>query len=207
MNRFGTVLIGAGFAFLVSTAQAATFNNSVGLSSPDQTIDFGSVALAFNQPVTTQFASLGVTFTDAFGNPDSSAYSNMIGNRIGNFEGGITAHPDFSMRFDNDLSAVGFAMVGGDGGVATAVAYLNSVAVETFVFNTSVTNPVNYYGFSDIVFDEVQIDVVSFDQAFMIDNLQISQTSAVPEPSTATLLLAAGLASIGFAARRRKMRH
>ncbi len=204
MNRFGTVLIGAGFAFLVSTAQAAIFNNGVGLTSPDQTIDFGSVALAFNQPVTTQFASLGVTFTDAFGNPDSSAYSNMIGNRIGNFEGGITAHPDFSMSFANDLSAVGFAMVGGDGGVATVIAYLNGVAVETFVFNTNVTNPVNYYGFSDIVFDEVQIDVVSFDNAFMIDNLQTS--AAVPEPSTATLLLAAGLASIGFAARRRLTR-
>jgi hypothetical protein len=202
MKRLRTTMLGTGLVFLASATQATTFNNNSGLSSPDQTINFESATLGFNVSVTNQFEQFGVTFTDAFGNPDGSSYPNITGNRIGNFEGGISFHPDFSMLFTKNLSAVAFAMVAANGGEATAVAYLDGVAVESFVFNTSTTNSVNYYGFRNAVFDEVQIGVVSFDNAFLIDNLQ---TAAVPEPSTCALLLA-GLGSIGAAVRRQSRR-
>ncbi len=95
-------------------------------------------------------------------------------------------------------SEAAFALVGANGGVATAVALLNGVAVESYVFNTNTSSLVNYYGFANIVFDEIQIDIASFDNAFLIDNLQ---TTPVPEAPTTTLLLA-GLAAVGIAARR-----
>jgi hypothetical protein len=200
MNAVIARMVCAGSLALASATHAATLRNGFGLLDPDQTIDFESVTLAFNEPVVEQFAAFGVTFTDTFGNPDGNAYANMTGNRIGNFEGFVSYRPNFSMRFESHLRAVAFALVGQPGGWATAVAYRDGVAVETFEFETSLNNPINYYGFRGIVFDEIQIDVVSLDNAFMIDNLQ---TAAVPEASQAALLTA-GLVALGAALKRRQ---
>lgn len=182
-----------------SSAHAVFFNNAAGLANPQQTITFESVMLSTNQPITTEFQGLGATFSNAFGNPDpSNSYPNVSGNRIGNFQSNVNQSGLFSVNFTSDLSEVAFAMVS-QTGTSTFQALLNGSLVETATRLTSATDSVNYYGFRDIVFNQVTISVLSNDRALMVDNLQT--VTSVPEPESWTLLLA-GVTLVSVAARR-----
>lgn len=183
----------------VSPAQAAFFNNASGLVGPQQTVDFESVVLIQNFSVTNQFQSLGVTFDNAFGNPDTSnLYPNITSNRIGNFFPNAQASL-MTINFTTDLSQVAFAMVTAPGH-STFQAFLNGSLVESSgAIATTTTNSTNFYGFRDIVFDQIQVSVVSSDNALLMDNLQ---TVSVPAPGSWALLLSGAMALVGVAARR-----
>lgn len=197
-RRFTAVPAAAGFSLacaLIMPAQATFINNSSGLLSPQQTIDFESVPLTFNQAVSTEFQSFGVTFSSAFGNPDPSAYPHISGNRIGNFQAnGPGAAGALVLDFSSVLSSVAFAMVTAPG-TSTIRAFLNGTLVESFNAATSAFDPNNFYGFKDILFNRVTMSVASFDNALLIDNLQTAAAGTVPEPgssaSWALLMLAA----------------
>lgn len=186
-------------------SQAAFINNGSGLAGSHQTIDFESTTLAHNEMVSTQFQTLGVSFTNAFGNPDPrEIYPNLSGNRIGNFEGGIGHHGALIMDFAAVLDSAAFALVSADGGTTTFQAFLNGVLVESQSLPTNTTSNFNFFGFTGIQFDRITLSVTSFDGALMIDNLQTtaSATTAVPEPSSAAVVLAA-LGALALARRRR----
>lgn len=193
----------AGFTLacaLIMPAQATFINNSSGLLNPQQTIDFESAPLTFNQAVSTEFQSFGVTFSNAFGNPDpSTTYSHISGNRIGNFQAnGPGAAGALVLDFNSVLSSMAFAMVTAPG-TSTIQAFLNGSLVESFNAATSAFDPNNFYGFKDILFNRVTMSVASFDTALMIDNLQTGAAGTVPEPGSSAswaLLMLAGMAGL-----------
>ena len=158
---------------MCTAAQASFITNASGLASPHQTVDFESVALVQNSPVTTEFLSLGVSFGNAFGNPDPTpGYANISGNRIGNFQGGIGNQGTLVLNFGAVQSSVAFALVTAAGGVSTFRAYIQDALVEEATANTTFDNLNNFFGFEGIRFDRVTLSVASFDRALMIDNLQ-----------------------------------
>lgn len=197
-HQFAQGLIAAVCA-CAGLAQATPLHNASGLSLPHQTLDFESVVLGFNEPVTTQFSSMGATFLNTFGNPDPRSFPNISGNRVGDFRAGIGGTGLFTVDFATDLMEVAFAIVSAPG-TATFQAFLNGSLVESFTGSTSDSDPINFYGFQGITMDRLTISVRSFDSVFLLDNLQ---TILVPEPQ-AGLLIAAGMAVLGLTAQRRR---
>jgi len=200
--------LGATAAFALGAAaapaQAGFITNDSGLLVAHQTQDFESVALPMNAPVSNQFQAQGLLVTNGFGNPDSTNYANMFGNRIGNFQGGIGNLGTMTLDFDSVLSAAAFALVAADEGTATLSAYLQGVLVETASVETSTSDPNNYFGFEGILFDRLTMSVESFDNALMIDNLQTAAANQVPEPASWALVGAAllGLGAFGHGRKR-----
>ena len=187
-----------------TSAQAAFITNSSGLVGPQQTVDFESVALVQNAPVTTEFLSLGVSFGNAFGNPDTTpGYANISGNRIGNFQGGVGNQGTLVLDFSAQQSSVAFAMVTAAGGLSTFQAFLNGVLVEEATASTTFDSLNNFYGFEGIRFDRIALSVASFDRALMIDNLQtIGATVPVPGSSASWALFMLGIVGANRIARR-----
>ena len=108
------------------------------------------------------------------------------------------------MDFAADLQQVAFSIISAPG-TATFQAFLNGGLVETFTGSTSTTDLNNFYGFQGIVLDRLTISVQSFDNVFIMDNLQTIQAQAVPEPQGG-LLVAVALAALGVAGRRQRQR-
>ena len=201
MTRLPAALLAAAIYAIAAPAHANFFKNGTGLASPGQTVDFESVVLATNQVVTTEFQSLGVTFTGAFANPDPLVpYPNVSGNRISNFQSNIGHSALFVADFGSTLSEVAFSFVSSPG-TATFEALLNGILVESGSGVTSAIDSNNFFGFTGITFNQIRLSVNSFDSAFVIDNLQT--VNSVPEPESWALLLM-GVSLIGVASRRDK---
>lgn len=201
MSRLNLALGISAVLGTTSVAHAAFFNNATGLAAPDQTVTFETSDIGPNVPVRNQFATFGVTFEGAFSDPDTSLFPNMSGHRIGNFQANVGHSPAFTIDLTPSLGAIGFALVSAEG-VTTFEALLKGVVVESATSATSATNATNFYGFNGIVFDQLRISVDSYDNAFLLDNLQ-TIWAPVPEPETWALLVA-GLATVGASARRKR---
>ena len=95
-------------------------------------------------------------------------------------------------------------------GSSIFTAFLGGVEVEHF---TAVTDPLeegNFYGFQGIEFDSIRIDTTGTGYGvYRLDNLQVATSpefdaaTSVPEPESYAMFMA-GLALMGFIARRRK---
>lgn len=176
----------ATLALMTGAARAGFIHDGVGLNEPHRSVDFDGIPLGPNQRVTDQFLGLGLRFEAAFANADlDPRFPNMSGNRIGNYRAGIGHEDDFTIHFLAPTTAAAFALVTADQGISTLEAYLHGVLVEAATAPSSVLDPVNIFGFRDIVFDELRIRTASFDGALTIDNLQIAN---VPEPASAGLV-------------------
>lgn len=181
-----------------ATANADPVINNTGISSPAETITFSEVPLASGTPVTSQFASLGVTFSPALYYDVQPLF--FPTDFLANFdENGNISNPA-TIFFANDQTAAAFA-VQTNPGTSTFEALLNGVEVESFTASTELstlpdlTNASNFYGFSGIVFNEIM--VTSNTSFFQMDNLQLSDAAtAVPEPGTLALF---GIALAGLA--------
>jgi hypothetical protein len=182
---------------IAGAAQASSFNNSTGLTGTFTTETFGS-----GTPENTAAGSLfaGLTFgpnmytTDSY----SGTFSNISGTSIANFYPCCTAVTEFS--FSTIVSAAAFTFVTNEG-TSTFIAKLNGTAVDSFTGPTSTSGSTNFYGFTGISFNSIEIQSGGVNNAYLIDNVQ--SVTAVPEPETYALMLA-GLGLIGTIARRRK---
>lgn len=176
--------------------QADPLVNNVGLASPGHLITFSEIVLPEESPVTNQYAGLGVTFSPGlFYNTQPIFFPTES---LANFGSNETNNPA-SLLFSQDLMAVAFAMQTNTG-TSTFTALLDGVEVESFTAGTTLSilpdtsQASNFYGFTNIVFDEVRI--LSNTAFFQIDNLQFT---AVPEPASLVLL---GLGALGLLGRR-----
>ena len=181
-----------------ATSAGATpiLNSSNGISNANQTLTFDEHVQATGSAVTNQFADLGVVFAPALYYSGQSGFANITGKTITNFSPKV---PSFSMLFSQTLNAASFAMVS-NGTIWDFEALFNGASTASFaaVVNTSSNN---FFGFSDLTFNEIRITSKSND--FMImDNLATRQAN-VPEPGSLALF---GIAALGIAAVRRRTR-
>lgn len=180
----------------VGTAQAASFNNGTGLSGTFVTETFG-VGQPNNTAAGTLFAGLTFGPNIYTSNLYNGAFANFSGTVLTNFFPCCTAVTEFS--FNSNVSAAAFAFVT-NAGSSTFVAKLNGVTVESFSAPTNTSGSTNFYGFSGIVFNSIEIQSGGSNNAYALDNLQ--SVAAVPEPETYALMLA-GLGLMGAVVRRR----
>jgi len=188
---------------LATSVRADPLVNNTGLTAPGTTITFSEVVLATDTPVTNQFASFGATFSpNLYYDPQAGLFPTPA---LGNYNN--SSFPlinPASILFTQDVTAAAVAVQTGTGTTAFT-ALLDGVVVETFTAPTDSFggNASNFYGFTNIVFNELRIQA---NPAFVIDNLQfnVSGAAAIPEPGTLALLLVGGLTtSAGFLRRRR----
>jgi hypothetical protein len=196
-----TLLATAGIALWSTAAKADQLINNTGLVSPAHTITFEEIILPTGTPVTNQYAGLGVTFTPSMFYDVQPVF--FPTHSVANFDF-ITVNNPVTLTFNEVLSEAAFAMQT-NSGTSTFTALLGGNVVETFTAPTTLSvlpdlsQSSNFYGFTNIQFDELRIQ--SNTTFFQIDNLQFSP-AAVPEPGPVALLLGSGV--IGVLAVRRK---
>ena len=201
MKYFNKYAILVALSALSFGAQATSISNSAtGLAGSHTTENFDSWDLGLSSGVSSpdlsfdsgQFAASGLV------------YPNMSGNSIINEAEWIST---FSFLGPVSGAAFNFVTTGGD---VIFTAFLDEVLVEQFTALTDDIASNNFYGFTGISFDRIHIDTTSVEGvSYILDNLQVassfdgSPVTQVPEPESYAMFMA-GLALMGFIARRRK---
>jgi hypothetical protein len=187
----------------VASANAAIISDSsTGLLSPDITIDFGVGLYADNTVITNQFSTQGITFdgpsTRYLGSINQGSYS--VDGAVAGLNGDNLAEPD-SMLFSSDVTDVAFTFKSNPSNT-TFTAYLDGVEQESFVAYTAYNGEGSnvYYGFTDILLDEISYSISYKNNYFVLDNLQFN-TKVVPAPAALSIF---GLGLMGLGLRRFK---
>jgi PEP-CTERM motif len=192
-------------AFTSAPAQAQFFENSTGLASPAETVDFNIFGLSDNEEVTNQSQTYGVTFSPfVYYNPQGGFFPN---GRVGNFT--FPTEPAFvdpvTFNFTKDLTAAAFQMAA-DGTPYTFTALLNGTAVASGT-ETIGDSPAPFIGFTGVTFNAIEIANAGTGGGpyWLIGNLQFGSSLVAPEPSTWAMLLLgfAGLGFLGYRAKRK----
>ena len=178
-------------------ADAAFFNNTTGLASPSVTIDFSEHTFADNTVITSQFSDLGVTFTPNLyyqntfipGQPNGPPpdLTNFLPN-----VGGLV-NP-FSIFFSSPVTGAAFVL-STNPNTTMFTALLNGSVVDSGSALTNLSNPMDFYGFTGVTFDQINVSVGA-DGFAILDTVQTvpepDTVQTVPEPSTWVLMLAGG---------------
>lgn len=165
-----------------SVVNASFIHNTFGLASPTSTVTFSEISLPTYTSVTNQFASYGVTFSpNLYYNSQAGSWPNIVGDRLGNYGTQPLVDP-FSILFTSIQSGAAFAAVTNIGNT-TFTAKLGGVVVESFTVGTDYFSTNNFYGFQNILFDEIHINVGA-DGLMLLDNIQFQ---SVPVPSAIVL--------------------
>lgn len=196
MKKF---ILGA-LLFAASNVHATLIFNTTGLLSPESTITFDEHILSTGATVTNEYSDLGITFSPNLYYSSQTGFPNITGNTVTNFGSGNQVG-SFSINFLENQTESAFAMVS-NSSLWNFSALFNGAVVESFseIVNTSTPN---FYGFTGITFDEILISS-SINDAMIIDNLQMGETTSVPEP-TSLAILALGLVGIGFSKKKKSI--
>ena len=201
MKYFNKYAILVALSALSFGAQATSISNSAtGLAGTFTTEDFDSWAPGPSSGPGLSFDSGQITVA-----LPPVTYPNLSGNSIVN-----AAEWTSEFSFSGPVSGAAFNFVS-TGGDTIFTAFLGADMVEEFTAVTGEAND-NFYGFTGIVFDRIHIDTFStVSVSYALDNLQVASSleinpvTQVPEPESYAMFMA-GLALMGFIARRRKNR-
>jgi hypothetical protein len=200
MKMVFTLLAATAAVISAPSATAATIvASSTGLTNPQTTINFDEVALASGTSVTNQFASFGLTIDPSLSYTPQTGFPNITGNTLGNFSPSVSG--PVTLKFASSLTAAGFNMVS-NSSTYSFQALLGGVVIESFQSAVGSSSASNFYGFTGSNFDAIRINNLSGD-SYLIDNVQLGVTSAVPEPATWAMMLL-GLGFVGGSLRSRR---
>ena len=207
MKYFNKYAILVALSALSFGAQATSINNSsVGLTGTFTTEDFRTWVPGSSSDI----SSPGLLFETGqkADNLYDGAYPNLSGNSILYDGEWIDSGWISTFSFSGAVSGVAFNFVS-TGGDTIFTALLGAVEVGQFTALTGIAND-NFYGFKDISFDRIRIDTNGTEYgSYALDNLQVASSleiaavTQVPEPESYAMFMA-GLALMGFIARRRK---
>lgn len=173
-----SLLASLSFALVIATAPAqAIVASTTGIPDPARVVDFGANVLTNFAPATNQFP--GVTITNA-------SYFTIGGSSLGITGGFLTqiltsTSSTVSLQFAAPVTDASFVYHQvGTGSPSTIRALLAGVVVDSFSGTWSQYQPNNVFGFTNLVFDEIQIDYVI---DFNLDNLAFNPVGAARCPS------------------------
>lgn len=150
--------------------QAIISQNS-GLTNPDHVIDFGASLFPNWTPITNQFTGITVSHCAYF---TTGTYLNLSGGFLTNYN--IGQPNTLSIAFASQITDLTFVYHQvGTQQASVFRAMLGGAPVSTFSCFWNQTQPNNYFGFTGIVFDELQID---FDSDFNLDTLAYNDSGA-----------------------------
>jgi len=159
-----------------STALADRIELSpIGLAEPEKIITFSEHALADTSLVSTEFADLGVTFLPNlfYRTGDHPDWTSVEGPNLRTGEPEVNP---FSIHFESALTSAALAAIAQPPTSATITAKLGGAEVESFETTVSIDNPENYFGFSGIVFDEIEVAYTE-ETRLRIDNIQLGPSA------------------------------
>ncbi len=179
----------------IQSANATPINKAAtGIASADVTVDFELGSLPAFTVVTNQFASQGIIFDGSVVISTGGAFPNLPGRFLN--ENGTANRV---MTFDQDLSAISFQVRTDDVFDTLFEAFLDGNLVESFFGDTTLVDANNFFGFENIVFDEIVIRGQAVD-GVNIDTVEF--TYALSEPS-GLAVMGLGLLALGYAGRRK----
>jgi hypothetical protein len=185
----------------VNLAEATPINNGAGLTNPGHTIDFNANGLVQYAPLDNAYADEGVSFSNLY---QDSSYNGSFPNTSGGDAVNFRQNPwlPFTISFAQAVNEAAFILVTNYSSTPSVIeSFLNGNLVETSSVSTSTSNPNDFYGFSNSLFDQIKVTPeTAVNGAALIDNLQF--TTDVPEPISLALL-SSGLIGLGLARRRR----
>jgi hypothetical protein len=202
------------FAFGLGVARAGQIDASAtGLASPAETIDFSEIALAPNTVLTTQYSSLGISFSPNvyYDAEVSFGFTNDISNFTYATEPAFVDPVVFS--FSSPQTSAAFQMVADDTPY-TIEAFLGGTGgtlVDSFVDPSIGGNtPGLFYGFTGETFDTIEISQAGTGGGpyWDLGNIELSNApiaTDAPEPGS-LLLLGPALAGLWLACRGRVVR-
>ena len=172
-----TSLIAATLAVLLQATPAfgqAIIAQSSGLTNPDHVIDFGANLYPNFTVITNQFAGILVTHARYF---TTGTSNNLQGGFLTN---DFSGPPDtLTIKFATPISDLSFVYHQiGTWTPSTFRAMLGVTIVDSFSNLSDQTQPNNYFGFTNIVFDELQLDFVA---DFNVDTLAFNDASQGPQ--------------------------
>lgn len=170
--RISSLLLALAAAFLPSTvcAQAIIAANS-GLSNSTSVIDFGANVLPNFTPVSTQFPGITITHASYF---TTGVSNNLVGGFLTNDSSG---QPNtLRIQFASPITDCSFVYHQ----ISTASpssmrAIFQGVTMDSFSGTWNQSQPNNYFGFTNTIFDTLEIDFVT---DFNFDTLAIVDPSA-----------------------------
>ncbi len=156
---FASLVLGA--PALRAQAIIAQFS---GLANPDQVIDFGANVLPNFTPVSNQFAGVVISHASYF---TTGSINNLNGGFLTN---DFSGQPDtLRIKFAAPISDLSFVYHQvGSGSPSQFRALLGGVLVDSFSNTSDQFQPNNYFGFTNLVFDELELDFVA---DFNVDEL------------------------------------
>lgn len=173
-----SLLASLSFALVIATAPAqAIVAATTGIPDPARIVDFGANVLPNFAPATNQFP--GVTITNA-------SYFTIGGTSNGIGGGFLTkvltpASSTLRLQFAAPVTDASFVYHQvGTSSSSTIRALLAGVVVDSFSGSWTQYQPNNVFGFTNLVFDEIQIDYVI---DFNLDNLAFNPIGAARCPS------------------------
>lgn len=142
-----------------------------GLPNPDRVVDFGANLFPNFTPITNQFSGLRIGHCAYF---TTGSVNNLVGGFLTKDSSGP---PDtLSIAFAGPIRSLSFVYHQvGSGRPSVFRALLGGSVVSTFTNQSTQSQPNNYFGFTNILFDELQIDYVV---DFNLDTLAIVDAAA-----------------------------
>lgn len=180
------------------TYAATIIDQTDGLASPDIVIDFGVDLYSSGTIIDDEFASSGVTFGPTYTYSNfSMALPPLNQGHIDNVN--ISSQPG-NIYFSLDVTAAVFSWRTLSNTMTTFTAFNDGLFVETFTASTNTSfSGGRYYGFENILFDEIRLSIGDIETGFTLDNLEY--ISAVPVPAAAWLFGSGLLGLFGVARR------
>ena len=179
---------------------AFIIDESTGLASPDNIIDFGNNLFPIGTVIDTQFE--GVTFGSSYAYNNTTDTFDALAH--GYLENANVANEPGSISFSADVTAANFSWRTLRNTQTTFSAFNDNVLVEEFTWGTNVSlTGGRYFGFQDIVFDEIRLSIAhTSNNGFTLDNLEY--VSAIPLPA-AVWLFGSGLFGLVALARSKRL--